>query len=126
MARRMVLVDDLDNTESSDIKTLDFSLEGKPYEIDLSLKNASKLRDVLAPFIAAARRPTAPAKPKAAAVKTDKAQLDAIRTWARKQGHTVSHRGRIPQDIVDAFNSGTKTPAKKVATKAAASELVEA
>ena len=36
---------------------LDFSLEGRNYQIDLSDENAAKLRDALAPYIDALARP---------------------------------------------------------------------
>jgi hypothetical protein len=42
----------------------------------------------------------APAKPKA-----DKDQLQAIREWARQNGHGVSDRGRISQTVRDAFDA---------------------
>lgn len=129
MAKKMILVDDMDDTEGSDIKTIDFMLEGRPYEIDLSVKSATKLRDVLAPFIAKARRPSNNSAPKAAAKsapKTDKAQLDAIRAWAKKNGHDISDRGRIPKDVEAAFLAATAAPVKKSAAKKAQPALVEA
>jgi hypothetical protein len=71
----------------------------------------------MAPFIAAARRPTS-APPKAkAATKTDSAQLQAIRDWWNKKPNVekVSNRGRIPRHIEEAFHAeeGKKAPAKK-------------
>ena len=51
---RVTLVDDLDGGEASE--TVYFSFEGRHYEIDLTAQNAAKLRDSLAPFVAAARR----------------------------------------------------------------------
>ncbi|EUA49714.1 protein lsr2 [Mycobacteroides abscessus subsp. bolletii 1513] len=35
----------------------------------------------------------------------DREQSAAIREWARKNGHNVSSRGRIPAEVVDAFNA---------------------
>jgi Lsr2 len=48
------LVDDLDGSEAGE--TMSFPLDTKDYVIDLSDLNAAKLRDALAPFVAAARR----------------------------------------------------------------------
>ena len=31
----------------------------------------------------------------------------AIREWARRNGHNVSTRGRIPADVIDAFHAAT-------------------
>ncbi|MBO0851506.1 MAG: Lsr2 family protein, partial [Pseudonocardia sp.] len=49
------LIDDLDGNKADE--TVEFGLDGKSYEIDLSSGNAGKLRDALADYVAAARRP---------------------------------------------------------------------
>lgn len=49
----IILTDDLTGEEAD--LTAKFSLDGTDYEIDLTNDNALKLRDVLAPFIGAAR-----------------------------------------------------------------------
>ena len=56
MAQRVhiVLEDDVDGSEADE--TVIFGLDGSSYEIDLSAKNAAKLRDALAVYVAAARR----------------------------------------------------------------------
>jgi hypothetical protein len=46
-------VDDLDGSEASG--TVDFGLDGRRYEIDLSEGNAARLREALAPFVGVAR-----------------------------------------------------------------------
>ena len=48
------IVDDLDGTEASG--TVEFALDGRSYEIDLSDKNAAKLRKALTPFLDVARK----------------------------------------------------------------------
>ena len=48
------LIDDLDGQEADE--TVEFGIDGKSYEIDLSTANAGKLRDVLAEFVGSARR----------------------------------------------------------------------
>ena len=50
----VTLVDDLDGSEASE--SVAFGLDGASYEIDLSDNNAEKLRDVLANYVANARR----------------------------------------------------------------------
>ncbi|HZE17056.1 MAG TPA: histone-like nucleoid-structuring protein Lsr2, partial [Mycobacterium sp.] len=37
----------------------------------------------------------------------DREQSAAIREWARRNGHNVSTRGRIPADVIDAFHAAT-------------------
>jgi hypothetical protein len=60
VAQRVVtqVVDDLDGRElgPDDGETVMFGVDGVSYEIDLSSKNARKLRGALEPFIAAGRR----------------------------------------------------------------------
>jgi hypothetical protein len=105
------LIDDLDGDKADE--TVEFGLDGKNYEIDLSSGNASKLRDALADFVAAARRPggrrrsggaAAAASASARRPAVDREQNQAIRDWARKRGMKVSDRGRIPADVLEAYH----------------------
>lgn len=101
----VTLVDDLDGGEADE--QVQFTVDGKAYEIDLSSSNSKKLRDALAPFVAAARRAGgrrrgAAAGPVARAT-TDREQNQAIRDWAQKEGLKISERGRIPSSVLDAF-----------------------
>ena len=108
----VTLVDDLDGTEAEE--TVEFGLDGASYQIDLSEDNAERLRDALSEYVDHARRsggrkravasrpaPGRPARPATA----DREQNQAIRAWARKQGMKVSDRGRIPSEVIDAYNS---------------------
>ena len=108
MARQttVTLVDDLDGSEAEE--QVEFSVDGRTYEIDLSTVNASRLRDALAPFISAARRTGAKRSAVAAApprARSDRAQNQAIREWAIAQGMKVSERGRIPTNVLTAYHS---------------------
>jgi hypothetical protein len=105
------LVDDVDGSPAD--TTVEFALDGVSYAIDLSNENAAKLRESLAAYVACARRVGGrkrPAKNKAgkatssAPTAADRERNQAIREWARKQGMQVSDRGRIPADIVEAYN----------------------
>jgi hypothetical protein len=106
------LVDDLDGTAGSDISTVAFSLDGVSYEIDLTDGNAGKLRDHLAEFISSARRTGGRAKrtntltavPPTGSGRS-REQTQAIREWAKKNGHGVSTRGRIPAAVIEAFEA---------------------
>jgi hypothetical protein len=104
-ARTVVhLIDDVDGGEADE--TVTFSLDGVDYAIDLSTSNADGLRKALAEFVTAARRTGKTGK---AAGKTqvkaggDRAQNQAIREWARRNGHQVSERGRIPAELIAQF-----------------------
>jgi nucleoid-associated protein Lsr2 len=110
------LIDDLDGSEASG--TVDFGLDGRSYEIDLSEENAAKLRDALAPFISAARkaggrgpgRPRARAQAQPAQQQADRSSREAtaaIREWARKNGHKVNDRGRIAKSVIEAYQAAS-------------------
>ncbi len=116
--REVRLVDDLDG-EAAD-ETVEFGVDGKNYEIDLSKENASRLRDALADFVSAARRAGgrrrggnsaassnngggAGSAPKGRTA-IDREQNQAIRDWARKRGMKVSDRGRIPAEVLEAYH----------------------
>lgn len=113
MARReiVVLEDDLDGGKADE--TVKFSLDGVQYEIDLSEKNATKLRNAFSEYVSHSRRvgrggvvvggrAAARARGSAAA---DREQNKAIRAWAKRKGKQISDRGRIPQEIVDEYNA---------------------
>lgn len=103
MAQRIVyrLEDDLDNTEAAE--TIVFGVDSVSYEIDLSDANAQKLRDLLAPYVAAARR--VGGKRKAAGRRRGAASsATEVRIWAAENGYTVSARGRVPAEVREAYD----------------------
>jgi hypothetical protein len=110
---RIEMVDDMDGGEAT--QTVPFSLDGVNYEIDLSDVNATGLRDELASYIAAGRR-TGGRKIPAAAEKTtspvDRERARAIRAWGQVNGYAVSDRGRIPAEIVAAYDQEQLVPAR--------------
>jgi hypothetical protein len=106
----VTLVDDLVGGQASE--TVHFSLKGRQYEIDLSAENAAKLRDVLAPFVAAARRsdgghrlPRTRVGDRPPGSTIDRAEGAEIREWARQRGHKIAIRGRIPTWILAAYRN---------------------
>jgi hypothetical protein len=115
MAKKVTvfLVDDFDGEGPAD-ETVEFSVDGVSYEIDLSTKNAKKFRDDLKQWMDAGRRvggrrrgrPGTPAG-KGGRASIDREQSAAIREWARRNGHKVSTRGRIPADVIEAFHAAT-------------------
>ncbi|WP_415948188.1 histone-like nucleoid-structuring protein Lsr2 [Streptomyces sp. KLOTTS4A1] len=101
---QVLLVDDLDGGEADE--TVTFALDGKTYEIDLTTANADKLRDALAPFVQGGRRTGGRAsggrgKGRAAAGAGE--DTAAIRAWAKANGYEVKPRGRVPQEIREAY-----------------------
>ncbi|GFG71001.1 histone-like nucleoid-structuring protein Lsr2 [Mycolicibacter senuensis] len=111
MAKKVTvtLIDDFDGEGAAD-ETVEFGLDGVTYEIDLSSKNATKLRGDLKKWADAGRRVGGRRRGRAGAGRRgaiDREQSAAIREWARRNGHNVSTRGRIPADIIDAFHAAT-------------------
>ncbi|GGQ54770.1 histone-like nucleoid-structuring protein Lsr2 [Couchioplanes azureus] len=111
MARQVIttLIDDIDGKPAD--RTVEFSLDGTAYTIDLSEANAGKLRKALDPFINAGTRigrsgsgrsgtRTTPVR---TAGSRDENRL--IREWAAQHGHQISERGRIPQSVSSAYRA---------------------
>src|SRR5919112_5597336 len=105
MARQVitVLTDDLDGSDAD--RTVEFGLDGVTYTIDLSEKNAGKLRKALEPYIAVGHRVgRGPAggrgglrtRTVAVSGRSGREQNQAVRAWAAQNGYEVSERGRIP------------------------------
>ncbi len=111
MARKVqvILSDDLDENLPAD-ETVSFSLDGTSYEIDLAEKNAKEMRDVFSRYVSAARKVGRGGRSSGGGGRTrgsggrmDREQAGAIRDWARKNGHSVIDRGRIPASVVEAY-----------------------
>ncbi|GAB1642303.1 histone-like nucleoid-structuring protein Lsr2 [Krasilnikovia sp. MM14-A1259] len=114
MAKQVItlLTDDLDGGEAD--RTVEFGLDGVNYTIDLSEKNAGKLRKALDPYLSAATRVGRSGNESRAAARrgvpgaTGRASRDqnqAIREWAANNGYEVSDRGRIPGSVVEAYRN---------------------
>jgi hypothetical protein len=111
------LIDDLDGNEAAE--TVSFALDGAQYEIDLSEDNAAALRDALATYIAHARRAGrngvrnangnssagTPNRRGRSSARADREQTAQIREWARSNGYKIGEKGRIPADILSAWES---------------------
>ena len=104
MARRTIvqLVDDTDGSQA--VETLTVGLEGVNYELDLSDKNAKKLREQLAPWLAAARR-TGGRQASRSKATSNNVDLKAVRAWASSNGVEVSTRGRVPASVIEQYQA---------------------
>src|SRR5258708_1592382 len=116
MAQKVLveMVDDITGDLAD--QTIPFSLDGVSYEIDLSEDNATALRDELERYIAASRRVggrkirLATGQSAAAPAANDRERSRKIREWAQSNGYTVSDRGRLSTEIVDAFEQAEAAP----------------
>lgn len=103
------LVDDIDGSEAAE--TVEFALDGKGFEIDLNGENAKELRASLAGFIESARTRgkvalgarTEVRAPRASTTSDQRVANDAIREWAAANGRPTKARGRIPSDVLAAY-----------------------
>jgi hypothetical protein len=100
----VLLTDDLSGGEADE--TMTFGLDGKSYEIDLTTKNAEKLRKLLAPYTEAGRKTGGRATGSRGRAVTDKRNgqdTAAIRAWAKANGYDINERGRVPANIREAY-----------------------
>lgn len=106
MAKVVQFTDDIDGN-GEDVETVFFMANGQFREIDLSKANRDKFARALKPYVEKGRESTR-VRVLANIVSTvnGNAQTEAetIRAWAKANGHEVSERGRLPQDIIDAYN----------------------
>jgi len=127
VAERIIrrIIDDLDQTElaDGDGERIEFGFRGVAYHLDLSKSNAAKFEKAIAPYIKAAAEAAAVEssartngrgrkKPSARrgrpGKRTQKQDTAAIRAWANDNGYTVSQRGRIPTEVIEAFHSANE------------------
>jgi hypothetical protein len=99
------LTDDLTGTDIPTGKgeTVAFSLDGRTYEIDLTTRNAARLRTVLRPYIDAGRTANgARRRPTRTKIAAD---TRTVKEWARANGYRVRDRGRVPNEVLAAFEA---------------------
>lgn len=95
-------IDDL--TGETGASTVQFGLDGKQYEIDLTEANATDLRSFLQRYADVARQ-VGKGKSARKPGKPDRNRATAVRTWAREQGYDVGERGRIPSNVTQAYDA---------------------
>jgi Lsr2 len=95
------LQDDIDGSDAAE--TVRFALDGVEWEIDLSERNANRLRNSLSVFIEHGRKVggNRGRKP-ASSTRTD---TQVVRKWARANDIEVSARGRIPADVIERYRA---------------------
>jgi hypothetical protein len=114
-------VDDLDGSAASG--PVDFSLDGKGYTIDLSDANVAKLHEVLAPFLSAARRASGSARQSpgtsthSGRPRLRRNETPEVRAWLRDNGYAVKDRGRVPMDLIAAYETRTAATNRSAAPK---------
>lgn len=108
------LIDDIDGSPAT--TTIEFSMDGKNYIIDLSEQHADEFNKALAPYIEHARRARrAPANKRKSRSSSEAARVKRqknaqIRAWALENGVTVSKRGQLGQDTIAAYEAAHAAP----------------
>ena len=107
MAQKTItlLVSDLSGKElGEDGQTVRFGFLGVDYEMDLSQKEADQFAADMEKYVSVARRIGGRRQAGAAArTSIDRGQAKKIREWAAENGFKVSSRGRIPENVQEAF-----------------------
>ena len=124
MAQKTIvtLVDDLTGEVAENISTVEFALDGRAYELDLTDENGAKLHDALSRYVHAARkiggrrrnatRPDRGSKSTSRTTGYNRETLKSIREWAKKNGHNISDRGRLPAEVVQAWETAQAARSK--------------
>ncbi|MCF8601957.1 Lsr2 family protein [Gordonia sp. HY442] len=107
MAKKTVIkiVDDIDGAELDEYETVRWSLDGKSYEFDTSPQHAEEFRNHVATYVAASRSVGRASQRRATGAARPGANTRVIRQWANENGFTVSDRGRIPADVIAAYEA---------------------
>lgn len=106
MARKTILIDDLDENSAGIVTTVPYTLGGTGYEIDLNEQHAEELARLLAGLerFTAASRTTGTGNDDNTRTGYDPA---AVRAWAQANGIEVNEKGRIPAGIVSRWRRET-------------------
>ena len=102
MATRVLttLQDDIDG--SAAVETIRFALDGVEWEIDLSERNANRLRNSLSDFIAHGRKVGGKRRRHAPSSQVD---TKVVRKWAQANGIELNKRGRIPIEVMERYRA---------------------
>jgi hypothetical protein len=108
MVARSLLFDDL--TGGPDAETVTFAVNGREWSVDLDKANRERFDRALEPFIAVAR--PVGRHPKPAKAGQHQASVDgaAVREWAAAQGVQVAAKGKIPTDVIEAYEAQLGSP----------------
>jgi len=107
MSRKVevLLIDDLDGGSADE--SIEFGIDGKNYQIDLSSANAKRLRETLSPYLSGGRKTSQVARRGQGRRKNAGSGRRAaeIRSWAKQAGKPINDRGRIPAEIVAEYEA---------------------
>jgi DNA-binding ferritin-like protein len=112
MAIVQKMVDDIDGTDAH--REFTFAVDGTHYALHLHEDNIKGFHAAVDEYVEKARKlgkpPTASASKNSHAsgsVRASREQTAAIREAARRAGHIISDRGRIPAHVLKAYHEGS-------------------
>lgn len=100
------ITDDLtgETLSEDEAVNIEFSYGGRSYSIDLSQKNAEQFDEVIKPYLDAATPQRGTSTAKATKATGPKRELGPVRTWAAENGYNLNSRGRIPKEVIEAYD----------------------
>jgi hypothetical protein len=97
------ILDDLNGKPATE--TVQFSLDGVDYEIDLTAANGKKLRRDLKPYVESGARVRKARRAPSGPLDTRQGR-DRMRSWARANGWPqLGLKGRVPYAAVEAYHA---------------------
>lgn len=117
MGQKITLVDDIDG-ETEAIGDLTFFVDGQEYSVDLSEENMEHYKTLIAEHRAMLLELADYGRPlkRQGGVNVPRGrtpeQLKEIRSWLRSQGHEVKDQGRIPEKLLDLYETRSRMPQK--------------
>lgn len=105
MAKQVIRIDDMDGVSIAE-ETVRLGFNSKTVELDLSSDNFKELKTALEPFMEAGVpvRANGKAGKSLYTAAANRERNTAIREWAAKKKLKVNPKGRIPLDVIAAFD----------------------
>jgi hypothetical protein len=98
----VVVCDRHRGAEVEAVGSVEIALDGNRHKVDVCAEHLAEFRRLTRPWTGAPRARKATAK-RAGPARARAADVGAIRAWARKNGHEISERGRIPNAVREAY-----------------------
>ena len=86
-------------------ETVEFGIDGRAYEIDLSARHAEEFRRQVARFLEHASLVRAAHRRPSVRTLASRERSRQIRAWAEEQGLDVSERGRLPREVIQQYDN---------------------
>jgi Lsr2 len=86
-------------------ETVEFGIDGRAYEIDLSARHADEFRRQVARFLEHASLVRAAHRRPSARTLASRERSRQIRAWADEHGLDISERGRLPREVIQQYEN---------------------